>query len=219
TALPHIVADLGGLEHYAWVVTAYLLASTVTVPIYGKLSDIYGRRVFFIGGMIIFLIGSALAGTSQNMTQLIIYRGIQGLGAGAMMPIALAIIGDIFPPAERGKWQGLIVAVFGLSSIIGPTLGGWITDNWGWRWVFYVNMPVGAIAILTAGFVLPKAVRYVKHKIDYLGAITLIAGAVPLLLAFSWAGTQYPWGSWQIIGLFVFSAIMLVSFIWYESRT
>src|SRR5438105_9470733 len=181
TALPHIVANLGGLDHYAWVVTAYLLASTVSVPIYGKLSDIYGRRLFFITGMVIFLVGSALAGTSQNMTQLIIYRGIQGLGAGAMLPIALAIIGDIFPPAERGKWQGLIVAVFGLSSIVGPTLGGWITDNWGWRWVFYVNMPVGAIAILTAGFVLPKAVRYVKHKIDYLGAITLIAGAVPLL--------------------------------------
>src|SRR5437868_7285107 len=183
TALPHIVANLGGLDHYAWVVTAYLLASTVSIPIWGKLSDIYGRRTFFILGMVIFLAGSALAGTSQDMTQLIIYRGFQGLGAGAMMPIAMAIIGDVFPPAERGKWQGLIVAVFGLSSIVGPTLGGWITDNWGWRWVFYVNMPVGAIAILTAGFVLPKAVRYVKHKIDYLGAIMLVAGAVPLLLA------------------------------------
>lgn len=219
TALPRIVAELGGLDHYAWVVTAYLLASTVSIPIYGKLSDIYGRRTFFIGGMIIFLAGSALAGTSQNMTQLIMYRGIQGLGAGALMPIAMAIIGDVFPPAERGKWQGLIVAVFGLSSIVGPTLGGWITDNWGWRWVFYVNMPVGAIAILTAGLVLPRAVRYVRHKIDYLGAIILVAGAVPLLLAFSWAGTQYPWGSWQIIGLFIFSAIMLVIFVWYESST
>src|SRR5205823_1883293 len=175
TALPHIVANLGGLEHSAWVVTAYLLASTVSVPIYGKLSDIYGRRLFFIAGMVIFLAGSALAGTSQNMTELIIYRGIQGLGAGAMMPIALAIIGDIFPPAERGKWQGLFVAVFGLASIIGPTLGGWITDNWGWRWVFYVNMPVGAIAILTAGFVLPKAVRRMRPTIDYLGVITLVA--------------------------------------------
>src|SRR6266699_978931 len=172
TALPHIVADLGGLEHYAWVVTAYLLASTVTVPIYGKLSDIYGRRVFFIGGMIIFLIGSALAGTSQNMTQLIIYRGIQGLGAGGMMPIALAIIGDIFPPSERGKWQGLFVA----------------------------------------GFVLQKLVNRRKHIIDYLGSVFLIAGTVPLLLAFSWAGTQYDWGSWQIVGLFIFSAVMLITF-------
>src|SRR5579859_4814675 len=204
TALPRIVANLGGIEHYAWVVTAYLLASTVSIPIYGKLSDIYGRRLFFIGGMVLFLAGSALAGTSQDMTQLIIYRGIQGLGAGGMMPIALAIIGDLFSPAERGKWQGLFVAVFGLSSIVGPTLGGWITDNWGWRWVFYVNMPVGIIAILTAGFVLPKLVNKRKHIIDYLGAVTMVAGTVPLLLAFSWAGTQYDWGSWQIISLFAF---------------
>ncbi len=218
TALPRIVANLGGLEHYAWVVTAYLLASTVSIPIYGKLSDIYGRRIIFIGGMVIFLAGSALAGTSQDMTQLIIYRGIQGLGAGALMPIAMAIIGDAFPPAERGKWQGLIVAVFGLSSIVGPTLGGWITDNWGWRWVFYVNMPVGAIAILTAGLVLPKTLRRLQHTIDYLGVITLVAGTVPLLLAFSWAGTQYAWNSWQIIGLFIFSAVMLVTFFWLETR-
>src|SRR6266700_2251381 len=218
TALPHIVANLGGLDHYAWVVTAYLLASTVTVPIYGKLSDIYGRRLFFIGGMVIFLIGSALAGTSQNMTQLIIYRGIQGVGAGAMMPIAMAIIGDIFSPAERGKWQGLIVAVFGLASIVGPTLGGWITDNWGWRWVFYVNMPVGVIAILTAGFVMPKLVIHRQHIIDYLGVVTLVAGTVPLLLAFSWAGTQYAWGSWQIISLFSFSVVMLITFFLVEMR-
>src|SRR6266852_1841994 len=123
TALPRIVANLGGLEHYAWVATAYLLASTVSIPIYGKLSDIYGRRIFFISGMVIFLIGSALSGTSQDMTQLIIYRGIQGLGAGAMMPLAMAIIGDIFPPSERGKWQGLITSVFGLATILGPILG------------------------------------------------------------------------------------------------
>jgi EmrB/QacA subfamily drug resistance transporter len=219
TALPRIVANLGGLEHYAWVVTAYLLASTVSVPIYGKLSDIYGRRTFFLVGMIIFLAGSALAGTSQDMTQLIIYRGIQGLGAGALMPIALAIIGDIFPPAERGKWQGLIIAVFGLATIVGPILGGWITDNLGWRWVFYVNMPVGAIAILTAGLVLPKSVRRVRHHIDYIGAVALIAGAVPLLLAFSWAGTQYAWGSWQIIGLFIIAVVMLTIFLWLETRT
>src|SRR5690348_2347759 len=218
TALPHIVASLGGLNHYAWVVTAYLLASTVSIPIWGKLSDIYGRRTFFILGMIIFLAGSALAGTSQNMTELIIYRGIQGLGAGAMMPIALAIIGDIFSPAERGKWQGLFVAVFGFASIVGPTLGGWITDNWGWRWVFYVNMPVGIIAVLTAGFVLPKLVIRRQHIIDYLGVVTLIAGAVPLLLAFSWAGTQYAWGSWQIIGSFIFSAVMLTIFVLVEMR-
>src|SRR5579884_393718 len=218
TALPRIVTDLGGFDHYAWVVTAYLLASTVSIPIYGKLSDIYGRRLFFVSGMVIFLIGSALSGTSQDMTQLIIYRGIQGLGAGALMPIAMALIGDIFPPAERGKWQGLIVAVFGLATIVGPILGGWITDNWGWRWVFYVNMPVGAVAILADGLFLPGIGRRIQHTIDYLGAITLIAWSVPLLLAFSWAGTQYAWGSWQIIGLFVFSAIMLAVFVWVETR-
>ncbi len=218
TALPRIVSELGGLNQYAWVVTAYLLASTVSIPLYGKLSDIYGRRIFFMTGMVIFLAGSALAGTSQNMTELIIYRGIQGLGAGGMMPIALAIIGDLFPPAERGKWQGLFVAVFGLASIIGPSLGGWITDNWSWRWVFYVNMPVGVIAILTAGFVLPKAVRRTQHTIDYLGSITLVAGAVPLLLAFSWAGTTYAWGSWQVILMFVIAAVMLTVFFWLELR-
>ena len=218
TALPTIVTSLGGFNHYAWVVTAYLLASTVSIPIWGKLSDIYGRRTFFILGMVIFLVGSALAGTSQNMTQLIIYRGIQGVGAGAMMPIAMAIIGDIFSPAERGKWQGLIVAVFGLASIVGPTLGGWITDNWGWRWVFYVNMPVGVIAILTAGIVMPKIVTRRQHIIDYLGVVTLIAWTVPLLLAFSWAGTQYAWGSWQVIGSFVFAAMMLIIFLLVEMR-
>ena len=218
TALPRIVSELGGFDQYAWVVTAYLLTSTVSVPIYGKLSDIYGRRFFFIAGMVVFLAGSALAGTSQNMTELIIYRGIQGLGAGGMMPIALAIIGDLFPPSERGKWQGLFVAVFGLASIIGPSLGGWITDNWSWRWVFYVNMPVGAIAILTAGLVLPRAVRRVHHTIDYLGAVILVAGAVPLLLGFSWAGTQYAWDSWQVILMFVIAVVMLTTFFLLEMR-
>ncbi len=218
TALPRIVANLGGLEHYAWVATAYLLASTVSIPLYGKLSDIYGRRPFFIGGMVIFLIGSALSGTSQDMTQLIIYRGIQGLGAGALMPLAIAIIGDIFPPSERGKWQGLITAVFGLATIVGPIIGGAITDNWGWRWVFYVNMPIGIIAIVTAGFVMPKTLRRKQHTIDYAGAAALVAFAVPLLLAFSWAGTQYAWNSWQVILMFAVAAIMLGVFILIELR-
>ena len=218
TALPRIVANLGGLDHYAWVATSYLLASTVSIPIYGKLSDIYGRRTFFIGGMMLFLVGSALSGTSQDMTQLIIYRGIQGLGAGAMMPLAMAIIGDIFPPSERGKWQGLITAVFGLATIVGPIVGGAITDNWGWRWVFYINMPIGVIAIVTAGFVLPKTLRRVQHTIDYSGALALVAFAVPLLLAFSWAGTQYAWNSWQVILMFAIAAVMLVVFILIELR-
>ncbi|MCM8750347.1 MFS transporter [Thermomicrobiaceae bacterium CFH 74404] len=209
TAMPRIIAELNGLNHYSWVFTAYMLASTVSIPIYGKLSDLYGRRVFFAGGMVIFLIGSALCGQAQDMTQLILFRGLQGLGAGAMMPIAIAIVGDIFPPAERGKWQGLMMAVFGLSSIVGPWLGGWLTDHWGWRWVFYVNMPVGVLAIITAGLALPGRVRRVEHRIDVLGAITLVAGTVPLLLGFSWAGTEYPWSSWQVLSCFAAALVML----------
>jgi EmrB/QacA subfamily drug resistance transporter len=211
TAMPRVVRELGG-QNISWVYTSYLLASTVMVPIYGKLSDIYGRRIFFILGMVIFLAGSALSGTSQDMTQLIIYRGIQGLGAGALMPIAQAIIGDIFPPAERGKWQGLFIAVFGLATIVGPLLGGYITDNWGWRWVFYVNMPVGAVALVVAAITLPAAGRRAKHSIDYLGSAALVAWSVPLLLALSLGGNQYDWSSWQIITLFAVAAVMLVAF-------
>ncbi len=219
TAMPHVIAELGGqAQTIAWVATSYLLASTVGVPIYGKLSDIYGRRIFFMGGMLLFLLGSALSGASHDMTQLIFFRGLQGLGAGAMMPIAQAIIADIFPPVERGKWQGLFMAVFGLATIFGPFLGGWITDNWGWRWVFYVNMPVGALALVTAGFTIPSIVSHRKHRIDYSGSATLIAWSVPLLLALTWGGNQYAWDSWQIIALFVFAAVMLLAFLLIEAR-
>ncbi len=218
TAMPRIIAELNGLDHYAWVATSYLLASTVAVPIWGKLSDIYGRKIFFIGGMALFLVGSALSGTSQSMIQLIIFRAIQGLGGGAMMPIAMALIGDLFPPAERGKWQGVLMAIFGLSSIVGPTAGGWITDTWGWRWTFYVNMPVGAVALVVALLVLPAAGARRAHTIDYWGSAALIAGAVPLLLAFSWAGTQYAWGSVQIIGLLAAAVVMLAAFVLIELR-
>ena len=217
TAMPHVIAELGG-QNISWVYTSYLLASTVGVPIYGKLSDIYGRRIFFIGGMVLFLLGSALSGASQDMTQLIIFRGIQGLGAGALMPIAQAIIADIFPPAERGRWQGLFMAVFGFATIIGPLLGGWITDNWGWRWVFYVNMPVGAVAIITAGLTMPRIVSGCKHKIDYFGSTFLILWSVPLLLALSWGGSEYAWDSPQILGLFVGAAVMLIAFLVVEMR-
>jgi EmrB/QacA subfamily drug resistance transporter len=217
TAMPRVIADLGG-QNIVWVYTAYLLASTVGVPIYGKLSDIYGRRIFFMGGMIFFLLGSALSGTSQNMTQLIIYRGIQGLGAGALMPIAQAIIGDIFPPSERGKWQGLFIAVFGLATILGPLLGGAITDHWGWRWVFYVNMPVGAVALVAAGLTIPGRFTHRHHKIDYLGSAALILWSVPLLLAVSFGGNEFAWDSWQSISLFAFAAVMLVAFAVIELR-
>jgi EmrB/QacA subfamily drug resistance transporter len=217
TAMPHIVTELGGVN-VTWVITSYLLASTCTVPIIGKLSDLYGRKTFFIGGMVIFLIGSALSGLSQNMGELVLFRGVQGLGAGALMPIALSVIGDIFPPAERGKWQGLFTAVFGLASIVGPLLGGAITDNWGWRWVFYVNMPVGAVALVAASLALPAMSRRSQHKIDYLGAGVLIVWAVALLLAVSLGGTELAWNSWQIITLFAVAAVGLVTFVTIEMR-
>src|SRR5215469_13815865 len=220
TAMPRIVTALGG-TNITWVVTSYLLASTVSIPIIGKLSDIYGRRIFFLGGMVVFLIGSALSGTSQNMTQLIAYRALQGLGAGALMPIAQAIIGDIFPPAERGKWQGLFIAVFGFATILGPVLGGSITDNWGWRWVFYINMPVGVVALITAGLTMPRLVVRRQHRIDYLGSVTLVLWAVPLLLALSLGGQKVngstlAWNSWQILGLFGMAVVMLGAFLFTE---
>ncbi len=220
TAMPQVIKSLGG-QNVTWVYTSYLLASTVGVPIYGKLSDIYGRRIFFIGGMVIFLAGSALSGASQNMAQLILFRGIQGLGAGALMPIAQAIIGDIFPPSERGKWQGIFTGVFGLATILGPILGGWLTDHYSWRWVFYVNMPVGALALIAAGLTLPKAFNRRQHKIDYFGSATLVLWAVPLLLAVSLGGNganQFPWDSWQIISMFAVAAVALVAFILIEFR-
>jgi EmrB/QacA subfamily drug resistance transporter len=219
TAMPRVIADLNGMSHYAWVATAYLLVSTASMPIWGKLSDAYGRKVFFIVGMALFMLGSALCGQAHSMTELILYRGLQGLGGGAMMPINQAIIGDLFPPAERGKWIGLLMSVFGLATIIGPTLGGYITDNLGWRWVFYVNLPVGIPALILAAIALPAHVRLQKHQIDYAGAAILVAASVPLLLAFSWGGTTYPWGSATIIGLFAFSVVAWVAFALYENRT
>src|SRR5260370_16102735 len=159
TAMPHVIADLQGFDRYTWVTTAYLLTSTVMVPIYGKLSDLLGRKSVFLFGVIIFLIGSAASGASQSMNQLIAFRAFQGIGAAALMPIAIAIIGDLFTPRERGKWQGVTGAVFGLSSIVGPAAGGWITDNASWRWVFYVNLPVGIIALLVLIFLMPPLHR------------------------------------------------------------
>ncbi len=217
TALPTIVRQLGGVN-YTWVITSYLLASTVTVPIIGKLSDMYGRKYFFIGGMVIFLLGSALSGTAQDMGQLVIYRGIQGLGAGAIMPIALSVIGDIFPPSERGKWQGLFTAVFGISSIVGPLLGGTITDHLGWRWVFYINMPVGAVALVAAFIALPQSLKRVRHAVDYLGSGLLLIWAVALLLAFSLGGAVLAWNSWQVISLFVVAVVGIAAFGYVEMR-
>jgi EmrB/QacA subfamily drug resistance transporter len=220
TAMPHIVSDLRGFDRYTWVTTAYLLTSTVMVPIYGKLSDLFGRKPVFLVGVVLFLVGSAASGASQSMDQLIAFRAFQGLGAAALMPIAIAVIGDLFTPRERGRWQGLTGGVFGLSSILGPTAGGWITDHSTWRWVFYVNLPIGVIALLVLIFLMPtlRSRNTGKVSIDYLGATLLIAGTVPLLLGFTWAGSQYAWLSWQIISLFATATVFIALFIVYETR-
>jgi EmrB/QacA subfamily drug resistance transporter len=219
TAMPRIIASLNGLQHYAWVATCYLLASTASMPIWGKLSDAYGRKRFFILGMALFVTGSVLCGQSHSMTELILFRAFQGLGAGAMMPISQAIIGDIFPPAIRARWTGVLMSVWGVATIIGPLIGGWITDSsLGWRWTFYVNVPVGIIALAFAAFALPAHVSLRKHRIDYLGSALLVAAAVPLLLGLSWGGNTYAWLSWEIVGMFVFSLVMWVAFFVRETR-
>lgn len=219
TAMPRIIGDLGGLSIMAWVTTAYLLSSTTVVPIAAKMSDLFGRRIMYVGGLILFMIGSMLCGTSQNMTQLIFYRGLQGIGGGILMPMAMTIIGDIFPPEKRGKWQGIISAVFGLSSIVGPSIGGWFVDNATWRWVFYINLPVGLLAAITV-FIGLSGEKRVEEKviIDYAGALTLVISIVSLLLGLSLGGKDYPWTSWQIIGLFVLFLIFCIIFIFIELK-
>jgi EmrB/QacA subfamily drug resistance transporter len=218
TALPRVIADLQGFDRYTWVSTAYLLTSTVVVPIYGKLSDLFGRKPIFLFGVVVFLIGSALSGAAQTMNGLIVFRAFQGIGAGALMPIAIAVVGDLFTPRERGKWQGVTGAVWGLASIVGPVAGGWITENASWRWVFYVNLPIGIAALLVLIFLMPTLRGSEKKvSIDYIGAALLIVGTVPLLLAFTWAGSEYAWLSVQIIGLLVGSLVFLVGFVLYEA--
>ena len=219
TAMPRIIADLGGFAHYTWVTTAYLVTSTAALPIVGKLTDMYGRRRIYIGGIVIFLLGSALSGLSQNMTQLIFFRAFQGIGAGVMMASAFIVVGDLFPPAERGKYMGFIMSVFGLAAVIGPMLGGFITDHLSWHWVFYVNIPIGIPAIAFFVLFFPKIrPAAVKQQLDYLGVATLVLAVVPLLLALSWGGSEYPWGSAQVIGTLVFATVMAVLFIRRELR-
>ncbi|HEY6286141.1 MAG TPA: MDR family MFS transporter [Ktedonobacteraceae bacterium] len=218
TAMPRVIADLHGFDRYTWVSTAYLLTSTVMVPIYGKLSDLFGRKPIFLFGVVVFLIGSALSGASQSMNQLIAFRALQGIGAGALLPIAIAIVGDLFTPRERGKWQGVTGSVFGISAIIGPTLGGFITQNSSWRWVFYVNLPIGIAALLVLIFLMPTLRGKAKDvSIDYVGAALLVLGTVPLLLGFTFAGSQFDWLSPQTIGLFAGAFVALVSFAIYEA--
>src|SRR5438093_8909844 len=196
TALPQVVGDLGGLTQYSWVFTAYMLATTVTVPLYGKLGDVYGRRPLFLIAISIFLVGSALCGAAQTMTQLVVFRAVQGIGAGGLFPLALAVIGNIVPPRDRGRYQGLIGAVFAAASIIGPAVGGFIVDNTTWRWVFFVNLPVGGLALAVIAVTMPRrAAPQTRQSIDWLGAGVLAAGSALLLLGLGWGGRAYAGGS------------------------
>ncbi len=218
TALPTIVGELGGIEHLSWVVTAYLLASTIVGPIYGKLGDLYGRRIVLQVAIVVFLVGSALCGLAQDMGQLIAFRAVQGLGGGGLIVTTIATIGDIVPPRERGKYQGFFGAVFGVSTVIGPLLGGFFVDHLSWRWIFYINIPLGilALGVIAAAFH-PRAVR-VGHRIDYLGAALLAGGLSAIVLFTSLGGTTWPWGSPQIVALAVAGVVLLVGFVLVERR-
>ncbi|MEU5288466.1 MFS transporter [Streptomyces sp. NPDC020755] len=218
TALPTIVSELGGLDHLSWVVTAYLLAATAATPLWGKLGDQYGRKKLFQTAIVIFLIGSALCGVAQNMPQLIGFRALQGLGGGGLMVLSMAIVGDLVTPRERGKYQGLFGAVFGVTSVLGPLLGGFFTEHLSWRWVFYINLPIGVVALVVIAAVLHIPVRREKHTIDYLGTFLIAAVATALVLVASLGGTTWAWSSPQIIGLAVLAVVLLVAFIAVERR-
>ncbi|MGX1193524.1 MDR family MFS transporter [Metabacillus sp. SLBN-84] len=217
-ALPKIISDLGGLDYYSWVFTIYMLTSAITTILVGKLSDMYGRKPFIIIGIIIFSIGAFLAGTSTDIIQLISYRGIQGFGAGMIMSTAFTAVGDLFAPRERGKWQGAMSAVFGVSSVFGPTLGGYIVDNLEWKWVFWVFLPLGIVALVLIWKLFPSTEKKPGQKVDYLGSLFLSSAIVAALLAFSWAGTKYDWGSAQILSLFAAAAVSVIIFILVERK-
>ena len=218
TALPTIVGDLGGLNHLSWVVTSYLLAATVSTPVYGKLGDMIGRKPVFLAAILIFLAGSMLAGLSQTMNELIAFRAVQGIGAGGLMVGAQAIIGDIVPPRERGRYMGLIGSVFGVASVAGPLLGGFLVESLSWRWVFYVNMPIGVLAVVIVITRLHLHTPTHHHRIDYLGAALLSGCVGSLILLTTWGGTQYAWGSSTIVGLGIAGVVLLAAFVWRETR-
>ena len=217
-AMPIIVAELGGMEHYSWLATSAMLASAVIVPIVGKLSDLYGRRPFYIAGLIVFMIGAVLAGTAQSFWWLVGARVLQGFGMGTLMPLSQVIIGDIIPPRQRGKYQGLMGALFGVCSVAGPLAGGFITDNFGWRWLFFVGVPFGLVGLffIVKNLHLPHTPR--KAIVDVWGIITLTVGLVAILLATSWGGTTYPWSDIHVLGLYAVGVIALVAFVFIERK-
>jgi EmrB/QacA subfamily drug resistance transporter len=219
TALPRIVADLQGFEQIAWITTIYLLTSTVTIPMYGKLSDLLGRKAIFLAAITIFLIGSALCGVAQSMTQLVIFRALQGIGAGGLQPIASAVVADLFPPRQRGRWVGITSSSYALAAIVGPLLGGLLTDAVSWRWVFYINLPLGLIAVGVLIFVMPTLRTPNKRVlIDYIGTLLIVLATLPLLLGFTWAGDRtIDWLSWQSLGLFGAALVLLVVLVVYSS--
>lgn len=216
TAMPRIIAELQGMEYYSWVITIYMLTSTIATVLVGKLSDIYGRKPFILTGIVIFMIGALLTGFSKDIFELIIYRGIQGIGAGIIMASVFTAVGDLFPPRERGKWTGVLMAVFGFSSVLGPTLGGWLVDNFAWKWLFWVFLPIGVVAFFMILFLFPKVEKKKSEKIDYVGSLFLTLTIVALLLGFSLAGTEFEWDSFEIIGLFAASVVFGVIFILVE---
>ncbi|MCQ6563246.1 MDR family MFS transporter [Paenibacillus mendelii] len=218
TAMPRIIAQLGGMDYYTWVITIYMLTSTIATVLVGKLSDIYGRKPFILIGIVFFMIGAFLSGFSKDIFQMITYRGIQGIGAGIIMSSAFTAVGDLFAPRERGKWTGVMMAVFGFSSVLGPTLGGWIVDHMNWEWVFWIFLPLGIVAFILILMLFPKVPRKESESIDYWGSLFLTLTIVPLLLGFSWAGTKYDWGSEQIIGLFAAAVVFLILFIFAELK-
>jgi EmrB/QacA subfamily drug resistance transporter len=218
TALPRIATELHGLNKLSWVATAYLLTSAITTPIYGKISDLFGRKKIFQSAILIFLAGSVLCGVSQSMNQLVAARALQGIGAGGLMSLVLAIVGDVIPPRQRGKYMGYFGAVFGVSSVAGPLLGGFLTDSLSWRWIFFVNIPLGILALSAVASRLHLPVYKQQHKIDYLGAALLSAGSVCLLLATVWGGNTYAWGSGQIIGLLGVGGLLALVFALWETR-
>ncbi|MFB7503231.1 MDR family MFS transporter [Streptomyces broussonetiae] len=218
TAMPTIVGELGGLEHLSWVVTGYTLATAASTPIWGKLGDMYGRKGAFLSSIVIFLIGSALSGMAQNMGELIGFRAVQGLGAGGLMVGVMAIIGDLIPPRERGKYTGMMAGVMALAMIGGPLVGGTITDNWGWRWSFYINLPLGVVALALVSAVLHLPKKRAQARIDYLGVALLTVGITSTVLVTTWGGTEYAWTSARIMELIAIGVVTLIGFVWWQTR-